>query len=1135
MRYVCILTLCLFFVSSTYAATYYVSLSGNNSNDGSSGRPWRTIQHALSKVPAGQGHTIKIGAGTFVENQLHVPEGVHLLGEGREATIIKANSSFYFNPASPGFSNDRFLIRLYSGGSASGNQSVKNLTVDGDGKRVHGGIFIHNRSNVVIDNVRIQYMNFNGLWFSNANNSSAKNIVLKDCAWGSASWCSSALAIAHSNNLDISNFDIDEARGYGIKNLGHDQNQPLTNVKIHHGKVSVHQTGLWNNGSAPNITIEFWASGFSGTEIYNTYVDNHISIINPNNTNSGTPLKIYNNVLDINGPRTKGSGYGIELSASNVEIRNNYFNGGYTGIVNWVAKTFSNWNVHHNIFYSISGGPNPTAVVTSYKGGLSNANFYNNTVEMTSTGQAVHFLEFDNSSRGTNVNIKNNLIINGSQGANRVVNLRNGGSVGNLNVTNNFFQNIQQGSAPGNFSANATGTAGIARSGARPQGYYNHVGGGNLIDKGVNVGYESKPDIGACGDNNIIGTAAPVSSPAPSPSPVAVTSVAVSPTALSVSVDATGTLGRTIAPSNASNQSVTWTSSNTNIARVDGNGVVTGVATGTATITVRTADGGKTATANVTVTPKTSSTAGVNGRLTRQVWTNVSGSNLSYLRAHGAFPNSPNSTSQVTSFAGPSNWGDNYGDKIYGYIRPQTSGSYTFWITSDDESELWLSTDQNASNKVLVARAPAYTNPGELTKHAQQKSSTINLVAGRYYYVEAIHKDGGGSDHLAVYWQGPGIGQSIVSSAYISTTVGSSGTTTVPVSSVAVSPTSVNVNVNSTNTLSKVVSPSNASNQSVTWTSSNTSIARVDGNGVVTGVAVGTATISAKTADGNKTGSCTVKVVATSTPTTPAPLPPVSNVPRDGRLTRMAWNNLSGEGLSVLKNFSRFPNSPDHRVTITQFDAPANWGDNYGSRIFGYIVPPVSGSYTFWISGDANCELYLSTDRFPQNKRLIASVPGSTAKGELGKYSQQKSVSINLVANTYYNIEALHKESTGGDHVSVYWQGPGISQQIIGANYISTTASSGGGGGMPTLAEEEISSNFVVYPVPVERGNDFVVEVPAESTEVRVIDLNGRQHRRVAVTNERKVFISSEGLDAGLYYMQVMNPYGSAFKKVMVK
>jgi len=129
----------------------------------------------------------------------------------------------------------------------------------------------------------------------------------------------------------------------------------------------------------------------------------------------------------------------------------------------------------------------------------------------------------------------------------------------------------------------------------------------------------------------------------------------------------------------------------------------------------------------------------------------------------------------------------------------------------------------------------------------------------------------------------------------------------------------------------------------------------------------------------------------------------------------------------------------------------------------------------------------------------------------------------------------LHKESTGTDHVAVYWQGPGISQSIIPGSYLSTMAGSGGGGGTPQFAEEEVTSNFVVYPVPVERGSDFIVEVPAASTEVRVIDMNGRQFRSVAVNNETKLLISSEGLESGLYYMQVLNPHGSAFKKVMVK
>ncbi len=779
MRYVSILFLCLVFAPSSFATIYYVSLSGNNANDGSSGRPWRTLQYAATKVPAGQGHTIKLGAGTFVESQILLPMGVNILGEARDLTIIKSNPSFYFYPASPGFSNEKFLIRLYSGSSSAGNQSIKNLTVDGDGKKLHGGIFINNRNNVVIENVKVQYVNFNAIWFSGSHNGTVKNIQLKDCAWGSTSWCSAALAFANSSNLDISGFDIDEGRGYGIKNLGHDQNAPLTNVKLHHGKVSVHQTGMWNGGSAPNISIELWASAFPGTEISNTYIDNHISLVNPSGTRSSVPLKIYNNVFDILGPRTKGSGYCIELSANDVEIRNNWFYGGAYGVVNWAPRIFNNWNIHHNVFYGISGGANPTSIVCSYKGGVQGLNLYNNTVELTGTSQAVHFLELDNGSRGTNVNLKNNLILN-STAANKVINLRANSSISGLNVTNNFFQNITQGTAPGNYSANSTGTAGILRSGNKPHSYYNHIAGGNLIDKGAYVGFESVADIGACGDNNVVGIGGSSSTPPPPPpsTPILVTGVSIAPLALTIGVNATSTLTKNIVPSNATNQAVTWSSSNAAIARIDAaSGVVTGVAPGSVTITIRTAEGNKTATSTVTVnsTPPPAGGGSVNGLLTRAAWTGISGDFLTGLKSSPNYPNNPNSIGTVSTFAGPANWADNYGSKIYGYIRPQTTGSYTFWITGDNNCELYLSPNQNAASKTMIATVLSYSGPTEVNKHPQQKSAPQTLTAGQYYYVEALHKDGLGPEHVTVYWQGPGIAQSIIGSAYISTTLGAGG------------------------------------------------------------------------------------------------------------------------------------------------------------------------------------------------------------------------------------------------------------------------------------------------------------------------------------------------------------------------
>lgn len=83
----------------------------------------------------------------------------------------------------------------------------------------------------------------------------------------------------------------------------------------------------------------------------------------------------------------------------------------------------------------------------------------------------------------------------------------------------------------------------------------------------------------------------------------AVTGISVTPTTETIYVGENTTLTATVAPANASNKAVTWSSSNTSVATVDANGVVTGVSVGSATITATTADGGYTASAIITVDP----------------------------------------------------------------------------------------------------------------------------------------------------------------------------------------------------------------------------------------------------------------------------------------------------------------------------------------------------------------------------------------------------------------------------------------------------------------------------------------------------------------------------------------------------
>jgi uncharacterized protein YjdB len=88
---------------------------------------------------------------------------------------------------------------------------------------------------------------------------------------------------------------------------------------------------------------------------------------------------------------------------------------------------------------------------------------------------------------------------------------------------------------------------------------------------------------------------------------------------------------------------------------------------------------------------------------------------------------------------------------------------------------------------------------------------------------------------------------------------GSSGTTA-PVTGVCISPTSETVYINVNKQLTAIVSPSNAANKTVSWSSGNTSVATVNSTGLVTGIAAGNANITATTQDGSKTATCVITV-----------------------------------------------------------------------------------------------------------------------------------------------------------------------------------------------------------------------------------------------------------------------------------
>lgn len=157
-----------------------------------------------------------------------------------------------------------------------------------------------------------------------------------------------------------------------------------------------------------------------------------------------------------------------------------------------------------------------------------------------------------------------------------------------------------------------------------------------------------------------------------------------------------------------------------------------------------------------------------------------------------------------------------------------------------------------------------------------------------------------------------------------------------------------------------------------------------------------------------------------------------------GKIMREWWLDVPGANIGDLTSNPRYPNSPDGYELLDIFEGPVNWGNNYGSRFQGWLLPPKSGEYTFWIASDDCSELRLSIHENPANSQVIASVNGWTRSQEWEKYDTQKSEPIILQAGYKYYIEVLMKESGGGDNIAVAWQPPGNTRQIISGTFVDT-------------------------------------------------------------------------------------------------
>lgn len=147
----------------------------------------------------------------------------------------------------------------------------------------------------------------------------------------------------------------------------------------------------------------------------------------------------------------------------------------------------------------------------------------------------------------------------------------------------------------------------------------------------------------------------------------------------------------------------------------------------------------------------------------------------------------------------------------------------------------------------------------------------------------------------------------------------------------------------------------------------------------------------------------------------------------EGEINYERWDGIPGSAVSLIP----VNQAPTETLMIQQLRVGGGALDLFGSRMRGYLTAPLDGGYRFWVAGDDNCEVWLSTSDAPANKVRIAWFEGEfsgwTNDQEWNKFPTQKSNVIMLNEGERYYLEVLHKDGVNLDHVSVGWQLPGES------------------------------------------------------------------------------------------------------------
>ena len=370
-------------ISAFAGQDYHVSVNGDdNTGDGSSGNPWATLKHACSEVAADSGHTIRLGAGTFedddrlgTETPATLPRNVSLVGEGKELTT-------YIGQINVPSVNDQTISDFKMDGWENTDDLFSNYV----------GLVIKSGDSLTVTRLRIEGYYSESLLFGDWTGLS--NSSLSYCELinnGRPDRRGFAMRTGGLTNVEIHHNTLLEERGKGSQNWN-TGDKILTNVKVHHNTFRTHRdiTAGWKN--QPPMNLEWVQVDALNCEIYENTFNDLVSLVDRDVERTGKSpysVRVHNNRWDYT------LNYSIEATMDKLEIDHNYFHfgedpdidtgGGYAAISNSTAVV-NDLKIHHNVFDGV-----PWIAINNPNG--DRLQVYNNTFRGATRDESPNYLK----------------------------------------------------------------------------------------------------------------------------------------------------------------------------------------------------------------------------------------------------------------------------------------------------------------------------------------------------------------------------------------------------------------------------------------------------------------------------------------------------------------------------------------------------------------------------------------------------------------------------------------------------------------------------------------------------------------------------------------------------------------------